>query len=95
MLDRIVVAMMVAVCAVPSHSAQPPNDDCSAATAVTGFAFGDNLDTTDATTEPGDPVLACTIGGPSQNGHSIWYSFTPPTSGFLPLGVISHEVVPS
>jgi hypothetical protein len=46
-----------------------PNDDISSATVVAPLPFVDLLDTTDATTDPGDPICA-------GNGHTVWYRFT-------------------
>jgi hypothetical protein len=38
----------------------PPNDDCAAATVMSGFQLSEYVDATDATTEASDPLLACT-----------------------------------
>src|SRR5207244_12993884 len=40
--------------------------------------FFDYVDAQDATTDPADPFGSCACG---QNGHSVWYRFTPEYSG--------------
>lgn len=54
----------------------PPNDNFADATAVTSVPFSDNPDLTAATVESGEP-MAC---GTSLT-QSVWYAFTPTTSG--------------
>ena len=47
--------------------AQPANDDCANATVIGSLPFTDEVDTSLATTEPGDPSGACT------GGANVWY----------------------
>jgi hypothetical protein len=58
----------------------PSNDFCSTATVIKGNTFKDHLDTTYAAGEDDDPIHACTARADS---NSVWYSFTPPTSGVI------------
>ncbi len=55
----------------------PPNDDFANATGVASLPFGDNVDTTAATVEPGEPHASDCINSASA---SVWYAFTPATS---------------
>jgi hypothetical protein len=65
----------------PYHGAPqaqiPANDDFGDATEITALPFIDNLNTSEATTEPDEPAdpndpAVCFIGG-----HTVWYKFTP------------------
>ena len=57
--------------------AAPPNDNFASATEITSLPFGpDTVDTTEATTEPFETTPAC-----DSSTKSVWYSFTPSTSG--------------
>jgi len=57
---------------------QPPgNDNFSNATPIAALPFSDTVDTTGATLEPGEPTPPC-FGPPAG---SVWYVFTPATSG--------------
>jgi hypothetical protein len=49
--------------------AQPVNDDCGSATVIASLPFADVVDMTTATTDPGDPVSACS----GQGTNSVWY----------------------
>jgi len=51
-------------------AAQPANDDFANAVVIATLPFTDSPDTSDATSEPGDPDCA-------GNAHSVWYAFTP------------------
>lgn len=55
----------------------PANDDFDDATVITTLPFIDNLNTSEATTEAGEPAdpddpAVCFVGG-----HTVWYQFTP------------------
>ncbi|MBI1849494.1 MAG: HYR domain-containing protein [Planctomycetes bacterium] len=66
--------------ALDCFSAVPANDGCGTPTIIPGsgpFPFTTSQNTTGATTAPTDPMQSCTFGAPSQNSHSVWYSFTP------------------
>lgn len=47
-----------------------PNDDFDNATVITSLPFTDTVDTTRATTAPGDPSCF-------GDDHTVWYAFTP------------------
>jgi PKD domain-containing protein len=53
----------------------PPNDNFASATPVTSLPFSDNIDTTAATAEPGEPFPCGSTGG------TAWYSYTPSQTG--------------
>jgi len=53
----------------------PANDDFANATRVTSLPFTDNIDTTAATTQPGEPFPCGPTGG------TAWYAYTPSQSG--------------
>jgi PKD repeat protein len=58
----------------------PPNDNFVDATVISGLPFSAYVDTTYATTEPGEPNPDC--GDYWFNiGNTIWYRFTPAQSG--------------
>src|SRR5262249_9959593 len=48
----------------------PPNDNCATPHAIASLPFSDTLDTTLATTSPGDPVNC----SGNQGSNSVWYS---------------------
>jgi hypothetical protein len=60
-----VLAILVAL--TSAVAAPPPNDECSNATVVPSLPFVAELDTTDATTSPGDPA-DCAPGT-----RTVWY----------------------
>jgi PKD repeat protein len=63
----------------PSAAAAPPaNDDFAGAVIVDSLPFAASVDSTEATTEPGEP--SC-IGPPDTN--TVWYQITPAASGVL------------
>jgi hypothetical protein len=62
-------------------AAAPANDDIAAATGVTAVPFADGpYDTTEATTGATDPSF-CFEPGASPDRSTVWYSFTPGSSG--------------
>jgi len=58
----------------------PPNDDFASATAVGSLPFSQSVDVSTGSTEPGEPTPSCGYGNPSS---SVWYAYTPTTSGSL------------
>jgi hypothetical protein len=64
------------VVAAPAALAQPANDDFTNATVITTVPFGTTEDTTQATSDPTDPV------GCSNNG-SVWFAYTPPSNATI------------
>jgi hypothetical protein len=81
----IPVLLFVASLAVPAVGwGAPANDACVDATVVDpGTGLAETLDSATATTDLDDPLQSCTVGGPSQNTHSVWYRFTAPAGGVL------------
>jgi hypothetical protein len=63
--------------------AQPTNDECETAPVIMEVPFSETIETEEASTGEGDPEQSCGLGGPSQNGKSVWYSFTAPRAGTL------------
>lgn len=66
------LAALILAAAPAALAAAPSNDAFADATVVGSLPFTDAQNTEDATTEPGDPECA-------GNGHTVWYSFTPPS----------------
>jgi hypothetical protein len=52
--------------------AQPANDDFPG-TSISSVPFSDSVDTSDATTEPGEPFPSCGF----NVGKTVWYEYTP------------------
>jgi hypothetical protein len=63
----------------------PTNNDFANAAPINAVPFSDSVDITGATTEPGEPINNC--GG--QFTNTVWYSFTPSTSGTYSAGASS------
>jgi hypothetical protein len=68
---RPALAVLVVAVVARVASAQPSNDECANATVVAAFPFSDTVDTTTATTAPGDPTTSECGGGVGT--HSVWY----------------------
>lgn len=60
----------------------PGNDECANATVINSNNFAETIDASTATTGAGDPVTIC--GGQVHNG-SVWYTFTPVSSGTVDI----------
>jgi PKD repeat protein len=56
----------------------PANDGFAGAKGVGGLPYSDSVDATAATIEAGEPTPSC---GDGQSAGSIWYAFTPSTTG--------------
>jgi hypothetical protein len=93
---RLPLLIAAAVLALPATAAAaaPPNDNYLASSTITSQEFRDNVDTTEATTQPdlfdpsreglplggGDPEpTACPNG--TSFGKTVWYDFKPPSPG--------------
>ena len=63
------------------YAPDAPNDDCATPTVIGSTPFADKVSTRNAATDAGDPNQSC--GGASQNGASVWYSFTAPGNGTI------------
>src|SRR5690349_19966066 len=62
------------------------NDDFANATIIpTALPFDDTVDTRLMTRETGEPTPSCAFYGP--NHRSVWYSFTPTSSGAVAANV--------
>src|SRR5690349_25176035 len=77
----VLVAAAAALLIPGAAGATPPtNDDFANATviATSSLPFNDQVTIDEATTEPSEG-LSC--GFPSSNAQTVWYSFTPSSSG--------------
>lgn len=83
-----VVALTVLAFTIPAV-AQPVNDDLSGATEVTGLPFDDSVDTTDATTETGEPVDGDEFCPP--RGSTVWYALTLPESQMVAIDTAGSD----
>jgi len=67
--------------------APPVNDNCTTATVIPSSApfppFTDTVDATDATLDPADPLLSCNAAGNDDGSQTVWYVYTPDSSGFV------------
>lgn len=63
-----------------------PNDDFNSAKVVATTPYSDTLDTAAATTATDDPNFTC--GNQSKGSASVWYRFTPSTSGQFNLNTV-------
>jgi len=66
-----VAGLLIGLLPAPAM-AQPANDDFPGTT-IASVPFSDSVDTTDATTEPGEPFPSCGF----NIGKTVWYEFTP------------------
>jgi hypothetical protein len=66
----------------------PSNDLRANATPIEGIPFNDLVDTRTATTSPDDPVHSCTG---SQDSTTVWYRFTPATTGFVKVNTFGSD----
>jgi hypothetical protein len=66
--------------ALASQPASGPANDSSATPTVVTLPFSETIDTTNATSEAGDPSDCF---GEGADGHSVWYTFTAPETGRL------------
>lgn len=71
--------------------AQPANDDCAAATLIGSVPFTDTIDTTTATTEPGDPLIDCGDFPASVKGKSAWYRYTAAAPVLLEVNTLGSD----
>jgi hypothetical protein len=68
-----------------SASAAPVNDRIGAATVVTSLPFTDVLDTTDTAVAAEATSAFCEIG------HTVWYSFTASTDGYVRADTLGSD----
>jgi hypothetical protein len=69
----------------------PANDDFAKATTITSLPFDDTVDTSAASLEASEPTPSC-----ASNGlfNTVWYAFTPNTSGSISLRNPSNSFSP-
>ena len=65
----------------------PANDDFVNATLITALPFSETTDTSAASTETGEPAPSCA----STSTATIWYAFTPETSGSVSAYIIANR----
>jgi len=70
----------------------PANDNFSSATTITSLPFGDTVDTTAALIEVDEPTPSCASFGKQK---TVWYAFTPETSGSISAGFNSISFTPT
>ena len=68
----------------------PANDDFANAFVLTGTNVFTTEDNTMATAEPGEPDVTYWV----PDTHSVWYTWTAPTRGFVTVGAISTNFTP-
>ncbi|HZO67293.1 MAG TPA: PKD domain-containing protein [Kribbellaceae bacterium] len=69
-----------------AFAAPPSNDDFANATVILSLPFSDTVDTTEATTEPGEPFVFC---GMQQ---TVWYSVTPTAKAAIQVQVTGSDL---
>lgn len=84
----------IAVASPPSqaNSPLPPppaNDNFGRAKVIQTLPYGDNLEITYATLQAREPRPTCLYSAPG--GQTVWYKFTPATSGTFMLDVTSNN----
>lgn len=80
-----IAVLILASVAGPAPAAPPPNDDFSMAAVVTEpLPFNQQLSTVDATTAAGDPNC-------SGSGPTVWFSYTPSTSGWVDCNTFGSD----
>ena len=88
---RVLVAAAVAVVGVwgsgAAWAAAPSNDTADGAVAITSLPFDATVDVSQATTDADDTALNQQCGAPATLG-SVWYSYTAPSDGTAPPGVV-------
>lgn len=70
----------------------PPNDNFADATPISSLAFDETVDTAAATIEASEPTSSCAYNGPID---TIWYAFTPATSGPISANISNAPFPPS
>ena len=79
-INRLAMALLMGMAlGLPGVSVMaadaPPNDNFADATLISALPFTDSVDNTEATTEDGEPQNF------EPSYYTVWYSFTPTTSG--------------
>ncbi|PWB51114.1 MAG: hypothetical protein C3F13_14735 [Anaerolineales bacterium] len=76
----VLTLILLAITAITALADAPTNDNFADARVIPGTPYTDIIDTTDATTEQGEPMGCYWIFQ-----KSIWYSYTPAQNGFYSL----------
>lgn len=83
------IVFMAAASVSPAYAAPPSNDLIANAIPITTAAYnGVIADVATATTSAADPVISC---GASQHEDSVWYTFTPASSGEVRISTINSQ----
>ena len=69
-----IVILSFAADARPLAASDIPGDDYPGIT-IDSLPFTDSVNTSGASTEPGEPVASCLFGGPPS--ATVWYNFAP------------------
>ncbi|RJP48825.1 MAG: hypothetical protein C4583_13770 [Anaerolineaceae bacterium] len=73
----------------PAYAVAPGNNSISNAIKITTAAYnGTVADVAGATTDAADPIISC---GVSQHEDSVWYTFTPSSSGEVKINTINSQ----
>ena len=70
----------------------PANDNLADATIIGALPFDDTVDTLAASLETGEPTPSCAYYGSAY--RSVWYAFTPTTSGVVSASIPSAAFAP-
>ena len=65
--------------------AQPANDECASAFAISSLPYSLNQNTRLATANPGDPVLTCADGG---GGKTVWFTYIPDSTRVVKISTL-------
>ncbi len=88
----MISALLALVVVSPSHAVDaPPNDNRADATVVSTLPFREQVDTSNATTEPDADSYHCGSGEAFES-HSIWYSFTAERTGDVVVTASSDSI---
>jgi hypothetical protein len=87
----IMAAALVVAMAEPAHAAAPANDTIGGAVAIAALPFSTTLDTTQATTEPGDAEANPPDCGAPATDASVWYDLTLPEAGAVLVDVSASD----
>jgi hypothetical protein len=86
-LRMIVGAMTIALVLVaPAAAAPPANDTFAGAVTITALPFSATVNTAEATTDADDANANAGCGAPATEA-SVWYAFTPATTGVVVVDV--------
>ncbi len=79
-------------CGGAPPGAELVNDHCPDAVVIEAVPFDPPLlDTTQATTDAGDPLQSCTYDGLAANANSVWYTYTPARHGLADISTCGSD----